>query len=70
MFVIVSYFRYHAWPNELPIEYAFYIQPKSTDILQRGNVKADFNKKGGGREVYFEKGTSKPTFITQIKWQQ
>jgi len=54
--------------NELKIQWEFYIQPNISDILQRGNVKADFNKKGGGREVYFEKGTSKRTFITQTKW--
>lgn len=59
----------YALPNELLIEWAFYIQPNTTNILQRGNVKADFGKKGGGREVYFEKGTSKRTFITQSKWE-
>lgn len=58
----------YALPNELPIEWGFYIQPKTSDILQRGNVEANFGKKGGGREVYFEKGTSKRTFITQMKW--
>lgn len=49
----------YALPNELLVEWVFYIQPNNTDILQRGNVNADFGKKGGVREVYFEKGTSK-----------
>lgn len=55
-------------PNDLPIQWAFYIQPKITDLLQRGDVKADFSKKGGGREAFFEKGTTNLTFITQNKW--
>ncbi len=37
------------------IAWVFYIQPKITDILQRGNLKADFNKKGKGREAFLEK---------------
>jgi len=44
----------YALPNEIPIEWAFYIQPSINDLLLRGNVKANFGKKGGGREVYFE----------------
>jgi hypothetical protein len=50
------------------IAWVFYIQPKITDILQRGNLKADFNKKGKGREAFLEKKTSNRTFITQNKW--
>ncbi len=58
----------YALPNELPIRWAFYIEPHPSDILQRGNVQEAFGKKGGGREVYFEKGTSIRTFITQKRW--
>lgn len=58
----------YALPNELLIRWAFYIQPKTTDILQRGNVEANFGKKGGGREVFFEKGTSRRTFIWKKQW--
>lgn len=58
----------YALPNELAIKWSFYIQPNKTDRLQRGNVEANYGKKGGGREVYFEKGTRRGTFITQMKW--
>ncbi len=58
----------YALPNEIPVEWAFYINPVPKDILQRGIVQAAFGKKGGGREVYFENGTSHRTFITHTKW--
>src|SRR4051812_6085375 len=58
----------YALPNELMILWAFYIQPGATDLLQRGNVIAGFDKKGGGREAFFDKGTSINTFISQTKW--
>lgn len=60
----------YALPDDLVIQWAFYIQPGATDILQRGNVKEGFDKKGGGREAYFDKGTSIRTFIMQAKWAQ
>lgn len=59
----------YALPNDLNIEWAFYIQPLPTDSLKRGWVQENFGKKGGGREVYFEKGTSNRTFIAQSKWE-
>ncbi len=59
----------YALPNQLKIKWAFFIQPKPTDILQRGFVQPDFGKNGEGREVYFEKGTSSRTFIIQNKWE-
>jgi|SRR5690348_4021198 len=59
----------YALPNNLEIQWAFNIQPKSKDTLQRGVVQSDFGKEGGGREVYFENGTSNRTFIMQSKWQ-
>ena len=46
----------YALPDELMLKWAFYIQPNKTDLLPRGNVEANFGKKGGGREVYFENG--------------
>ena len=58
----------YALPNELEINWAFFIQAKTNDTLQRGFVQPNFGKAGGGKEVYFEKGTSKHTFITQTKW--
>jgi hypothetical protein len=59
----------YALPNELKIEWAFYIEPSPQDSLQRGWVQPDFGKKGEGREVYFEKGTSNRTFVAQSKWE-
>lgn len=59
----------YALPNELKIEYAFYIQPSMADSLQRGWVQGNFEREGGGREVYFENGTSNRTFIAQSKWE-
>lgn len=59
----------YSLPNELKIKWAFYFQPLPTDSLQKGWAKPDFNKRGGGREVYFENGTSNSTFITQSKWE-
>lgn len=59
----------YALPSDLKIEWAFYIQPLQKDILQRGWVQKNFGKKGGGREVYFENGTSNSTFIAQSKWE-
>lgn len=59
----------YALPNELLIQWAFYIQPHKKDSLQKGNVAKAFGKRGNGREVYFEKGTSHRTFIAQTQWQ-
>lgn len=39
--------------NKRAFRIAFYIQPNISDTLQRGNVEANFGKKGGGREVFF-----------------
>lgn len=58
----------YALPGDLPILYVFYIQPLPVDVLQRGSVKPDFGKRDGGREAYFENGTSILTFILQTKW--
>ncbi len=58
----------YALPNELETIWTFSIQPQVKDELQKGWVQPQPGKRGGGREVYFEKGTSIRTFITQTKW--
>ena len=55
----------YALPNNDTIKFAFYILPKKTDTLQRGIVQPAYNKRGGGKEVYFANGTSKETYIKQ-----
>jgi hypothetical protein len=53
----------YALPNDEKIEWAFYIQPKSVDVLQRGIAQPAFDHGGGGIEIYFENGTSDGTYI-------
>lgn len=53
----------YALPNNEEIKWAFYIQPKSNDTLQRGTVQPANGKGGGGKEVYFEFGTGKDTYL-------
>jgi hypothetical protein len=53
----------YALPNDEQIKFAFYIQPKVGDILQRGIVQPAFNHYGGGIEAYFENGTSDNTYL-------
>jgi hypothetical protein len=53
----------YALPNDDPIEWAFYIQPKTKDQLQRGIVQPAFGHDGGGIEAYFENGTSDNTYL-------
>ncbi|TWI85193.1 hypothetical protein IQ13_0350 [Lacibacter cauensis] len=53
----------YALPNDDEIKWAFYVQPKSVDILQRGIVQPAFGHEGGGIEAYFEKGTSEKTYF-------
>ena len=52
----------YALPNDDSIKWSFYIQPKSTDSLQRGIVQPAFGHDGGGIEAYFENGTSDNTY--------
>lgn len=54
----------YALPNELAIKWVFHIRPVQADSLQRGRVQPANGKMGGGKEIYFEKGTSTGTFIT------
>lgn len=53
----------YALPTEEKIKWAFSIQPKSIDILQRGIVQPANGHYGGGIEAYFEHGTSENTFF-------
>lgn len=45
----------YALPLDLMIQWAYYVEPLSSDSLQRGWVQPDFGKKSGGREVFFKK---------------
>lgn len=56
----------YALPNNDEIKFVFYIQPLRTDTLQRGIVQPANEKRGGGEEVYFEKGTAINTYKGQI----
>lgn len=53
----------YALPNDDKIKWAFYVQPKSIDRLQRGIVQPAFGHDGGGIEAYFENGTSENTYF-------
>ena len=53
----------YALPNELAVKWAFHIQAARVDILQRGKVQPANGKQGGGKEIYFEEGTSAGTFL-------
>jgi hypothetical protein len=53
----------YALPNDEEIKWAFYVQPKTNDVLQRGIVQPAFGHDGGGIEVYFEHGTSNNTYL-------
>lgn len=56
----------YALPNNDEIKFVFYIQPVKTDTLQRGIVQPANEKRGGGKEVYFELGTATDTYKGQI----
>lgn len=58
----------YALPSNDEIKFIFYIQPTKTDTLQRGTVQQANDKRGGGKEVYFEKGTSSGSFKGQISY--
>lgn len=53
----------YALPNNEKVKWAFYIQPRINDILQRGIVQAAFGHYGGGVEAYFINGTSNNTHL-------
>jgi hypothetical protein len=58
----------YALPNNDEIKFAFHIQPVTTDTLQRGTVQPANNKRGGGKEAYFDKGTARGTFLKQTAY--
>ena len=58
----------YALPNNDEIKFAFHIQPKKTDTLQRGTVQPANGKRGGGKEAYFANGTSNGTFLKQTPY--
>ena len=58
----------YALPKNDEIQFAFHIQPKNTDTLQRGIVQSAYGKQGGGKEAYFAKGTANGTFIKQTPY--
>ena len=58
----------YSLPNNDEIKFAFYIQPVKSDTLQRGRVQPANGKRGGGKEAYFEKGTTKGTFLKQTEY--
>ena len=58
----------YALPKNDKILFAFHIQPKNTDTLQRGVVQPAYGKRGGGKEAYFAKGTANGTFIKQTPY--
>jgi hypothetical protein len=58
----------YALPNEEKIEWAFHILPDTKDGYKYGTVKPEFGKGGGGKECYFENGTSFGTFKKQTAY--
>ena len=58
----------YALPSDEKIKWAFYIQPKREDTLQRGKVQPANGKRGGGKEVYFGKGTSAGTLLNETEY--
>jgi hypothetical protein len=55
----------YALPNNDVIKFVFYIKPLKNDTLQRGIVQPANGKQGGGKEAYFNEGTSNGTFFLQ-----
>jgi hypothetical protein len=60
----------YALPNDENINWAFYIKPKSIDVLQKGIVQPAFNHEGGGIEAYFENGTSENTYLVKREYEK
>lgn len=58
----------YALPNNDEIKFAFHIQPKKADSLQRGIVQPANGKQGEGKEAYFAQGTSSGTFLKQTPY--
>jgi hypothetical protein len=58
----------YALPNNDEIKFAFYIKPIISDTLQKGIVQPANGKRGGGKEVYFARGTTQGTFYKQTPY--
>lgn len=58
----------YALPSNVIIKYAFHIQPLKSDTLQTGIVQPANEKRGGGKETYFAKGTAEGTFQKQTTY--
>ena len=58
----------YALPNNEEIKWAFYINPKTVDVLQKGIVQPAFDHAGGGIEAYFEKGTAEGTYLLKKEY--
>ncbi|HEV8079468.1 MAG TPA: hypothetical protein VGP43_02060 [Chitinophagaceae bacterium] len=58
----------YALPSNYKIQFAFHIQPRKADTLQRGIVQPANEKRGGGKEAYFDKGTAQGTFLKQASY--
>lgn len=53
----------YALPRILPVKYAFDINPLENTVVQRGTVEPANNQPGGGKEVFFSKGTDNNTVV-------
>jgi hypothetical protein len=53
----------YALPSDDKIEWSFFVQPFTIDVLQKGIVQPTFGHDGGGEEVFFENGTSNGTLL-------
>ncbi|MFM6975297.1 MAG: hypothetical protein ACKOW2_00400 [Sphingobacteriaceae bacterium] len=58
----------YALPCNEEIKWSFHIKPHLHETLQRGVVQAANGQSGGGKEVYFEKGTNIGTLIEQLPY--
>lgn len=56
--------QYYSLPNDMSICWMFYFRSISGDSFQKGTVQPAFGKQGGGREYFFENGTSKGSLIS------
>ena len=52
----------YSLPNDIIISNAFFITPKTGELLQQGIVQPAFMHIGGGMEVYFESGTTENSY--------
>ncbi|MHB1179812.1 MAG: hypothetical protein ACYCZO_15960 [Daejeonella sp.] len=60
--------EHYALPTNDKTQFAFHIKPVRTDTLQRGTVQPANEKRGGGKEAYFAKGTAAGTFLKQTPY--